>query len=163
MLDYLLFQFNEPPPDLTDQVKSNLLQCTLIGARPASRFTETHAKSSANPVKVMCYSSELQLHYSTILSKPSSSVAASLLKEICNPLREGPCLEEVGTSPRFYNMRLQYVPCEHAEGEVVSEEDGELRMESKVDEQVRAVFEILECSILVILIQYHGAYAEFLV
>lgn len=37
-------------------------------------------------------------------------------------------------SPRFYNVRLQYVPCEHEEAE--SSEEAELKVEGKVDEQV---------------------------
>ena len=37
-------------------------------------------------------------------------------------------------SPRFYNVRLQYAPCEHEEAE--SSEEVELKVEAKVDEQV---------------------------
>lgn len=120
-----------------------MLQCTLIGARPVSRSAaDTLGKSSANPIKISCYPSKLQLQYCTVLSKPPST-AASLLKEICNPRdreKEGACMsQEVGTSPRFYNVRLHCTVCEHGEGEgeLLTSEDGELKTESKVDSQVR--------------------------
>jgi hypothetical protein len=122
-----------PSPPSPQQVESNLIRSTLIGARPVSRLTaDAASKPSTNSVKINCYPSELQLQYSTVLSKPST--AASLLRDICNPSREGACLQEVGISPRFYNVRLQHVPCERSDSE--ASEDGELKVECKVDEQV---------------------------
>ncbi len=126
----------------------NLLQPAVIGARPTSRSTTTPTtQSPAPPIKVTCYPSELQLQYSSVLSKTSAaSAAVSLLKDIVNPLKEGGgnrCVEEVGTSPRFYYVRTHYVPCEGEEpaSEVMAggeeDGDGELGIEAKVDEQVK--------------------------
>ena len=118
----------------------------MIGARPTSRSTTTPTlQSPGPPLKVTCYPSELQLQYSSVLSKTpaAQSAAASLLRDIVNPLKEGGgarSVEEVGTSPRFYNIRTHYVPCDREgegdEGEEGIEDEGELRVEAKVDEQV---------------------------
>lgn len=113
------------------QVEANLLESTAIGARPTSRSGHTPNKPPSGPVPplvISCYSSPLQLQYTTVLSRPSAAASSSLLKE-------GACPDEDGTSPRFYNVRV-IKPEEAAPGVLVDAEREPLP-EAKVDERVR--------------------------
>lgn len=111
-------------------------ESTVLGSRPASRPMTTPTSSTAeSQPKIVCYFSEIQLKYCTVLSKPN----------ICTPMhpqdpaKEAFSVDELGVSPRFYNVRMQCLPCEEDEEERDREEGvAESEAECKVDEQVCA-------------------------
>ena len=129
----------------------NLFQSATIGTRPSSRAVSTPSKSSTN--QIACYSNDLQLKYSSILLKPNTS-SSSLLKELSNSLKETVSPDELGVCPRFYHVRMRYTSCDQEEmdPDVVEEEEegedgGKVKMETKVDEQVREELQLLENNI----------------
>ena len=121
----------------------NLFHSSVIGLHPSSRQagTPNSGKSPRGQTKIVCYPNELQLKYSTVLSKPN--MASSILKDVSNPLKEMATHEDAEISPRFYNVRIPYIPCEQDdEGKEERDEEGEvdgqnLKIDAKVDEQVR--------------------------
>ena len=132
-------------------MKANLFQSTVIGVRNSSRLANTSNKSSSSgrrTTKVSCYPNGLQLNYTSVLSKPIS--LTSQLENLAHPLKDPGRSVEVGLSPRFYNVRKQFVLCgrdeedeeeeeEEEEEEQREDQDSEMKMEAKIDDEVKII------------------------